>query len=125
MEITVYNRKDAPMTDPVKVQFRSADGKLWKIGSPGSWEVPANVAQAETLLELAVKDTKSNHWVIGVPDALITSGQRFVDMLLYDADELEAITLGGILGTKSGHWYDPSQIPLDRVNRLPVSQGPV
>lgn len=125
MEIILYNRKDAPLTDPVKVQFRSDDGKLWKFGSPGSWEVPANVTQAETLLSLSVKDAKSNHWVVLVPDALITSGQRFVDMLVYDADELEAITLGGILDTKSGHWYDPAQIPLDRVNRLPVTQGPV
>jgi hypothetical protein len=33
--------------------------------------------------------------------------------------------LAGILDTKSGHWYDPSTIPLDRFNRLPVSQGPV
>ena len=125
MEIIVYNRKDAPMTDPVKVQFRSSDGKLWKIGTPGSWELAATVTQADTLLELAVKDATSNHWVIDVPDALVASGPRFVDLLLYDGDDLTAITLGGVLDTKSGHWYDPAQVPLDRVNRLPVSQGPV
>ena len=125
MEIILYNRKDAPLTDPVKVQFRATDGKIWKFGSPGSWELAANITQAESLLSLAAKDTKSNHWTIPVPDALIASGQRFVDMLVYDADELEAISLGGVLDTKSGHWYDPSQTPLDRVNRIPVSQGPV
>lgn len=125
MEIIVYNRKDAPMTDPVKVQFRAGSGKLWKFGTPGSWELPAAVSQAETLLSLAAKDSKSNHWVIPVPDAIIASGQRFVDLLLYDNNELTAIAVGGVLDTKTGHWYDPSSMPMDRVNRVAVTLMPV
>jgi len=121
MDIIVYNRKDAPLTDPVKVQFRAGNGKLWKFGTPGSWELPAAVTQAETLFSLSAKESKSNHWTIPVPDALIASKERFVDLLVYDNNELTAIALGGVLDTKTGHWYDPSSVPMDRVNRVPIT----
>lgn len=126
MDITKYNNKYLPMTDPVKAQIRSPQtGKLWVFGSPGAWASPASVSQEVTLLAIAPKDSKSNHWTVPIPEALVSGNERFVDLLLYDGADYTAIALGGILDLKTGHYYDASWLPLDNVNRVVINEGPV
>ena len=126
MDVTKYNNKHLPMTDPVKAQVRSRQtGKLWVFGTPGAWAAPAEVTQEATLLPVAPKDIKSNHWTVPIPAALVSGNERFVDLLLYDKDDTTAIALGGILDLKTGHYYDASWLPLDTVNRIPINEGPV
>ena len=48
MEIIVYNRKDVPMTDPVKAQFRADDGNLLGFALTGT-KVPERTALSKEL----------------------------------------------------------------------------